>query len=264
MQNSKFKTTTQNLKLITIIFVLVLMVLPSVVSAGQAEGGTFNRVDVQPRNIDSGSSLSFILQFTVYETEYDNNCGGFLVNEDLYVAIIELSSAGNFRIFNDQIPRNTFPISNGIARMPLSPSILIADRGATANNRQYYALLECNVNTGIHQIDRSSTLPVTVNSLTSGTGVNGSPVQIGFNLTSPLGASSLIGIFDLITNWLLTISLPIVVILIIWAGLAMLLSGGNESRYTKAKHIIWYAVLGYSIILIGKGFITLIISILNL
>lgn len=87
----------------------------------------------------------------------------------------------------------------------------------------------------------------------------------GFNLQNPWpGTTSIFDVLDKLTSFLLNISIPIAVILIIYAGILFLTSAGNSGRITQAKSIMWYTILGFSVILIGKGFFLLIESILNL
>ncbi|MDO8591371.1 MAG: hypothetical protein Q7R60_00400, partial [bacterium] len=57
---------------------------------------------------------------------------------------------------------------------------------------------------------------------------------------------------------------PVAVIIIIYAGFVMLTSGGNPGRFQQGTHALWYAILGLAIVFIGKGFVTLIKSILSL
>jgi len=89
--------------------------------------------------------------------------------------------------------------------------------------------------------------------------------KIPFKLNPPSGVPTTLGeLAENIGGFILNISIPIAVILIIVAGVMMLTSAGNSARVTKAKSILWYTILGLAIILIGKGFITLVISILGI
>ena len=67
-----------------------------------------------------------------------------------------------------------------------------------------------------------------------------------------------------IGKFLLQIAIPIAVIIIIYAGILFLTSGGNQDRVKKARTALLYAVVGLAIILIGQGFFVLIKSILDL
>ncbi len=85
-----------------------------------------------------------------------------------------------------------------------------------------------------------------------------------FQLTQPEGIpGTLEELAEKIGNFIFTISIPVAVILIIVAGIIMLTSAGNVARVARARTILWYTILGLAIILIGKGFIALITSILQ-
>lgn len=74
-------------------------------------------------------------------------------------------------------------------------------------------------------------------------------------------------IFQLVntfSNFLIMIAVPLAVIFIIYAGILLLISGGDKSKITKARNMIWYTVLGFAALVIGRGFYLLIESILNL
>ena len=93
----------------------------------------------------------------------------------------------------------------------------------------------------------------------------GQDVSGGFKITSPwAGVNNIFDLLDKITDFLLNVSVPIAVILIIYAGVLFLTSAGNTARIGQAKNILWYTILGFAVILIGKGFYLLIESILNL
>lgn len=92
----------------------------------------------------------------------------------------------------------------------------------------------------------------------------GQGVPILFKLDNPLQADNLLELIDVLATWLFNLSIPIVVVMIVYAGVMFLTSRGEPARVTKARQILLYAVVGFAIILIGKGFITLIESILNL
>lgn len=92
----------------------------------------------------------------------------------------------------------------------------------------------------------------------------GKELDTKFQLTPPGGfPRTLEELSDKIGGFIFAISIPVAVILIIVSGLMMLTSAGNVTRVNKAKTILWYTILGLAIIFIGKGFITLIQSILG-
>ena len=85
-----------------------------------------------------------------------------------------------------------------------------------------------------------------------------------FSLDNPLEAKNFLELIDVLATWLFNLAIPVAVVMIVYAGVIFLTSRGDPAKVTKAKQILLYAVVGLAIILIGKGFITLIESILNL
>ncbi len=92
----------------------------------------------------------------------------------------------------------------------------------------------------------------------------GSPRVFSFSLENPIQADNLVELIDVLATWLLNIAIPIAVAMIVYAGVMFLTSRGDTTKVAQAKKILLYAVIGLAIILIGKGFITLIESVLNL
>jgi hypothetical protein len=99
-----------------------------------------------------------------------------------------------------------------------------------------------------------------------GGGGGGAPVttQYVFNLPNPIGVMTFQDLVNIIGKWIFNLAIPIAVIIIIWAGVLMLTSGGDPSRFKKGSEALKYAFIGLAIVLIGKGFVTLIKSILDL
>lgn len=71
-------------------------------------------------------------------------------------------------------------------------------------------------------------------------------------------------LFDAVITFLYYVAGPIVVIMIILAGLFFLFARDQADKINTAKKILTYALIGFAIILIGRGFIALIESILAL
>lgn len=101
----------------------------------------------------------------------------------------------------------------------------------------------------------------------SGGGESGSDykgIDLGFNITPPGGVpNDLPGFLDAITKIIFNISIPIAVILIIISGILMLTSRGNTAQVAMAKNYLKYTIIGLFVILIGRGFITLVLSIIG-
>jgi hypothetical protein len=88
--------------------------------------------------------------------------------------------------------------------------------------------------------------------------------QYNFNLPNPIGVTDFQDLINIIGKWIFNLAIPIAVIIIIYAGVIMLTSGGVPARFQKGAKALWYAVIGLAVVLIGKGFVTLIQSILSL
>lgn len=80
----------------------------------------------------------------------------------------------------------------------------------------------------------------------------------------PYGPKDFTELINTIAKWIFNLSIPIAVIMIIFAGIKMLISQGNPGEFDKAKQALFKIVIGLAVIFIGKGFITLIKSILEL
>jgi hypothetical protein len=87
-----------------------------------------------------------------------------------------------------------------------------------------------------------------------------------FNITNPLkgGPNDLFDIINIATQWILQISIPLAVLWILYAGFLMLTAGPTPANFKKGRDILTYTILGLAIIFIGRGFITLIVSVIQL
>jgi hypothetical protein len=84
------------------------------------------------------------------------------------------------------------------------------------------------------------------------------------DLVNPLGnVNSFQGVVGLLGTWIFNLAMPIGVIVIIYAGTMMLSSAGNPKRYQSGINALKYAVIGLAILFIGKGFVSLVVSILG-
>lgn len=95
-------------------------------------------------------------------------------------------------------------------------------------------------------------------------GGGGGTTTQNFELTNPIGVNEFQDLVNIIGKWIFNLAIPIAVIIIIYAGLLMLTAGDNPGRFKKGSDALKYAVIGLAVVLIGKGFVTLIKSILSL
>ncbi len=87
-----------------------------------------------------------------------------------------------------------------------------------------------------------------------GNGGNGSPI----GLTNPLQAETLQEAIDAFINFLFYLAMAVAPILIVYAGFLILTAGGDATKITKAKQIILWTLIAVAIILLAKGFPSLI------
>lgn len=81
---------------------------------------------------------------------------------------------------------------------------------------------------------------------------------------NPLQAQDFKQLIDALLDWIFWLSIPIAIIMIMYAGFLMLSAGDNSQKFEHGKKVLFWVVIGLAIIFIGEGFITLIESILAL
>ncbi len=96
------------------------------------------------------------------------------------------------------------------------------------------------------------------------TGTGGGTTTQKFEIRNPIGVENFQDLINIIGKWIFNLAIPIAVIIIIYAGVLMLTSGGQPARFQSGAKALWYAVIGLAVVLIGKGFVTLVQSILSL
>lgn len=82
-------------------------------------------------------------------------------------------------------------------------------------------------------------------------------------IPNPLGANTITELIDNIATWLLGIGLTISTIIIIWAAIVFMTSGGNSERVTTARKTLWYAIIGIVVLLLAKGVTSIIQNFLS-
>ena len=80
----------------------------------------------------------------------------------------------------------------------------------------------------------------------------------GSALVEPTFAINIYDFFQRIFRILLTISIPLAVIVIIWAAFSFLTSGGEPEKTQKAKKILTYALIGFLVILLSNGLVSVL------
>jgi len=75
---------------------------------------------------------------------------------------------------------------------------------------------------------------------------------------NPIGATSVIEIIERITNYLMWIAVVLAPMMIIIAAFTFLTAGGNERRVATAKKMLLWAIIGFTLVLVSKGIVSLL------
>lgn len=110
----------------------------------------------------------------------------------------------------------------------------------------------------------ATTLPVKSGAGASATMVPNSGGTYTLQLENPLKTEDLAAFIKAVGKWLVALAIPIAVGFIIYAGVLLVFAGQYPDNVKKAKNILWYVFLGLIVMFIGGGFISLIVSILDL
>ena len=90
------------------------------------------------------------------------------------------------------------------------------------------------------------------------TGYRGDTGGGDITLLNPLGAATFAELVQKILEALFTLSIPIVSIMVMVGGYYILTAAGNEERLKTGRNTITYAVIGFAVILIANGVVSLI------
>ena len=84
-------------------------------------------------------------------------------------------------------------------------------------------------------------------------------------IPNPLGSGGkdIPTLVDTIATWLLEIGLVISTIIILWAAILFMFSGGNQEKVTMARKTLWYTIIGITILLLAKGVTSIIQNLLS-
>jgi len=87
----------------------------------------------------------------------------------------------------------------------------------------------------------------------------GGTVDTGGSVTidSPF-SGTIIDVLQRITNFLILIGAPIATIMVLYGAFQMLTAGANAEQFRKGTQTILYAAIGYGIVLIGSGIISIV------
>jgi len=94
----------------------------------------------------------------------------------------------------------------------------------------------------------------------AGTGVSGSTSGGIGGIDNPLQFDDLTSLLVFIGEKLYLISIPIVVIMIIYGAFQILTAAGETDRIQTGKRTVWYAIIGFAVVLLAGGIASIIKS----
>jgi len=94
---------------------------------------------------------------------------------------------------------------------------------------------------------------------TTGGGGGGGTIS----LPNPLSCENLGCIIEKIISELQKLAIPIVIIMVLIGGFQIMTARGDEEKIKQGKSTIWWAVIGYIVILLANGLVLVIKSILG-
>ena len=89
------------------------------------------------------------------------------------------------------------------------------------------------------------------------------PVCRANEICNPLQATSLTDLINSIIKFILWISLALAPLMVTFGAILLVTSAGNPQQIEKAKHLIWYTVIGLAIILLAKGLVSVLKQIIG-
>jgi hypothetical protein len=92
---------------------------------------------------------------------------------------------------------------------------------------------------------------------------NGSTTPLEVTFDNPVNATSVQELINNLIDFIYTISIPLLVIVVLWAGFTMITAGGKAENFKKGQNILLYAAIGFAIILLSKGVSLIISDLLN-
>ncbi len=87
--------------------------------------------------------------------------------------------------------------------------------------------------------------------------------KITGGLSNPLQADNFAELIEDIIEWLVSIGMVIAVVMIVYSGFLFMVSGGSEEKVTKAKRTLIWSLIGLAVLLVGRGWISIIQELLG-
>ena|SRR3989344_2775856 len=83
-------------------------------------------------------------------------------------------------------------------------------------------------------------------------------------IENPLNACNLTDLIDKIINFIFVIALAITPIMVIVGGFMFVTGGGDPAKITQGKQLLLWTVIGLTVILLAKGLVAVLTSVLEI
>src|SRR3990167_1621661 len=83
-------------------------------------------------------------------------------------------------------------------------------------------------------------------------------------IENPLKADSFMKLIDGIINFIFTIALAITPIMVIVGGFMFITGGGDPAKITQGKQLLLWTAIGLTVILLAKGLVAVLTSVLEI
>lgn len=89
------------------------------------------------------------------------------------------------------------------------------------------------------------------------------PITIDLKTLNPLQCGDLFCALSSIIRAIRIVSLPICMLMILWGAFRILTSGGNPENVKQGRQIIWYALIGFLVIISAESIVAILRSVID-
>ncbi len=98
--------------------------------------------------------------------------------------------------------------------------------------------------------------------LAQGPGGGSTPPTLNINPPGGLPTNVCV-LLDNITDFLFLVVAPLAGLMILWAAFQILTAAGDPAKFTTGKRTIIYALIGLGVVILSKGIVAIIVSLLG-
>jgi hypothetical protein len=86
---------------------------------------------------------------------------------------------------------------------------------------------------------------------------------VPITLPNPLSANDFTTVVGQVINFLYLVAVPLTAIMALVGGFQMITSSGNPEQFSKGRKTLMYAVIGFAVVIISGGVVSIIKNILG-